>query len=275
MRYTLPILWFLFGLFIVDVAHAVDKSAQISNRSEVSSAKFDYDMALKASQEALDNEVRELEFRSASGKRIKFSDFRGKPLVLSMIYTSCYQVCPMTTRYLSEVIEKARDALGPDSFSVALVGFDSQFDTPDAMRFFAEKQSLSNEGWHLLSLDQAGVEALTQDIGFEFYPSSNGFDHLIQVSIIDAEGKVYRQVYGQVFETPLLVDPLIDLVLDRPQPAESLLTELGKKVRLFCTTYDPVRDGYYFDYSLFLGMLIGAMIIAFTAYVMIRETRAR
>ena len=275
MRFTLPILWFLLGLSIVDIAYAVDQSAGISSRSERSSAKFDYNAALKTSQKALDNQVRDLEFRSASGESIKFSDFRGKPLVLSMIYTSCYQVCPMTTRYLAEVIEKARDALGPDSFAVALVGFDSQFDTPDAMRFFAEKQKIGAAGWHLLSPDQAGAEALAKDIGFEFYPSSNGFDHLIQVSIIDADGKVYRQVYGQVFETPLLVDPLIDLVLDRPQPAESLLTELGKKVRLFCTTYDPVRDGYYFDYSLFLGILIGAVIIAFTAYVMIRETRAR
>ena len=236
---------------------------------------FDYDSALKTSQQALDNQIREVEFIAASGERIKFSDFGGKPLVLSMIYTSCYQVCPMTTRYLAEVIEKARDALGPDSFSVALVGFDSQFDTPDAMRFFTEKQSLSNEGWHFLSLDQAGVAALSEDIGFEFIPSSNGYDHLIQASIIDAEGRVYRQVYGQVFETPLLVDPLIDLVLDRPQPAESLLTELGKKVRLFCTTYDPVRDGYYFDYSLFLGLLIGITIIALTTFVMIREIRAR
>ena len=275
MRFTMPILWFLLGLFTTNIAQGYDGSLQQLKDPGAVSATFDYDAALKSSQAALDNQVRELEFKSASGKRVKFSDFRGKPLVLSMIFTSCYQVCPMTTRYLAEVIEKARDALGSESFSVALVGFDSRFDTPDAMRFFAEKQKVGDSGWHLLSADQAGVEALAQDIGFEFYPSSNGFDHLIQVSIIDADGKVYRQVYGQVFETPLLVDPLIDLVLDRPQPAESLLTELGKKVRLFCTTYDPVRDGYYFDYSLFLGILIGAIIIALTAYVMIKETRAR
>lgn len=275
MRSTLPILWLLLGLCTTCIVQAFDSSPQQLKSQGAAPATFDYNAALKTSQDALDNQVRELEFRSAAGRRIRFSEFLGKPLVLSMIYTSCYQVCPMTTRYLAEVIEKARDALGSDSFSVALVGFDSQFDTPDAMRFFAEKQQVSAEGWHLLSLDQAGVEALAQDIGFEFYPSSNGFDHLIQATIIDAQGKVYRQVYGQVFETPLLVDPLIDLVLDRPQPADSLLTELGKKVRLFCTTYDPVRDGYYFDYSLFLGMLIGAIIIALTAYVMVRETRAR
>ena len=34
--------------------------------------------------------------------------FNGKPLVLSLLYTSCYHICPMTTRHLSKVVEKAR-----------------------------------------------------------------------------------------------------------------------------------------------------------------------
>ena len=58
-------------------------------------------------------------------------------------------------------------------------------------------------------------------MGFLYYKSSNGFDHLIQATVIDADGVVYRQVYGQVFDTPLLVDPLIDLVLGRAPPEQS------------------------------------------------------
>jgi len=68
-------------------------------------------------------------------------------------------------------------------------------------------------------------------------------------------------VYGEVFETPLLVEPLKDLVLGRPKPGQTLLEELVDKVRFFCTAYDPSRDGYHFDYSLFVGLAIGAFII--------------
>ena len=50
---------------------------------------------------------------------------------------------------------------------------------------------------------------------------------------------------------------------------------LANKIKLFCTTYDPVRDGYYFDYSLFIGMLIGGSIIIFTAVVVVRGLRNR
>ncbi|MCP4392463.1 MAG: hypothetical protein GY802_29495, partial [Gammaproteobacteria bacterium] len=114
---------------------------------------------------------------------------------------------------------------------------------------------------------------LSRDLGFLYFPSSAGFDHLIQVTILDAEGKVYRQVYGQVFDTPLLVDPLIELVLGRAPPEQPLLANLVNRIKLFCTTYDPARDGYYFDYSLFIGMLIGASIIGIAGTVVVRGLR--
>jgi protein SCO1/2 len=170
-------------------------------------------------------------------------------------------------------VQKARDALGDDSFNVAIIGFDTAVDNPDAMRFFAAKQGVSDKDWRLLSTDAQTIASLSEDLGFQFFSSSNGFDHLIQATVIDAEGKVYRQVYGQVFDTPLLVDPLIELVLGRTPPEQPLFAKLVDKIKLFCTTYDPVRDGYYFDYSLFLGMLIGGSIILFTGTIVVRGWR--
>jgi protein SCO1/2 len=231
---------------------------------------FDYDRALAISQAAIGRSVRDVRFLRADGRNLSFSEFRGKPLVLSMVYTSCYQICPMTTRFLADVVDKARVALGDDSFAVAIIGFDVQVDTPSAMRYFASKQGIDDKGWQLLSMTSADVEQLASDIGFQYLPSSNGFDHLIQATVIDAEGRVYRQVYGQTFDTPLLVDPLIELVLGSSPPEQPLLANLVDKIRLFCTTYDPARDGYYFDYSLFIGMLIGGSIIVFTAVVVVR-----
>ena len=272
MRFPLLLCSLLLLSTTLCSAYAANQPVPAADANDTAQA-FDYDTALKVSQGAIDNQVGDYVFTNADGKQVKLSDFKGKPLVLSMIFTSCYQICPMTTRHLSKVVEKARDALGDDSFSVAIIGFDARFDTPEAMQYFANKQGISNKQWNLLSMAEEDVDALSKDIGFIYYPSSNGFDHIIQATIIDADGKVYRQVYGQVFDTPLLVDPLIELILGRPQPAQSFLAGLSNKIKLFCTTYDPVRDGYYFDYSLFLGILIGGSIIAYTVVVLVRERR--
>ncbi len=261
-------------LVLFSGAHADDNSLDDKGSGGNAAApEFDYDAALKASQDAIDNQIADYSFINSKGESVSLSSFRGKPLVLSMIFTSCYQICPMTTRHLSKIVEKARDALGHDSFSVALVGFDTAVDDPEAMQYFANLQGVSEKNWNLLSMTQEDVDALSNDIGFLYFPSSNGFDHLIQTTIIDADGKVYRQVYGQVFDTPLLVDPLIELVLGRPQPDQTFMSDFTAKVKLFCTTYDPVRDAYFFDYSLFLGMLIGGSIILYTSVAVGREYR--
>ena len=266
MRNIILICGLLLHMLAASSASAISQSIPAT----VAAPAFDYDQALAVSQAALGNEVGNHAFVDTDGNRLTLDQLRGKPLVVSMVFTSCYQICPMTTRHLSKMVQKARKALGEDSFNVAVIGFDIAVDTPDAMRFFAAKQGVSDKGWRLLSTNEQTIAALSEDLGFQFYPSSNGFDHLIQATVIDAEGKVYRQVYGQVFDTPLLVDPLIELVLGRSPPEQPLLANLVDKIKLFCTTYDPVRDGYYFDYSLFLGMLIGGSIILFAGTIVVR-----
>ena len=113
----------------------------------------------------------------------------------------------------------------------------------------------------------------TAELGIEYFTSPSGFDHIVQATVIDAEGKVYRQVYGETFDTPLLVDPLLELVLGRPKPHQSFVDDLIDKVRFFCTAYDPASDSYSFDYSLFVGMVIGGVIIVLAAGFIVREYR--
>jgi protein SCO1/2 len=108
-------------------------------------------------------------------------------------------------------------------------------------------------------------------VGFYRVPSPRGFDHTVQLTLIDAEGIVYRQVYGEVFEAQQLVEPLKELVLGRPRPDDGLLARLGKRVRLLCTVYDARGDRYLFDYSLFVGMLAGVLVLGVAAAWLVVE----
>jgi len=263
----------IFILLFVSLFSSMALAADVLPQSKGSIQKFQYKEALKESQNAIGNRLSNFRLTDASGKGLRLHDLHGKPLVLSLIYTSCYQICPMTTRHLSTVVEKARKTLGKDKFSVAVLGFDSQFDNPQAMKHFAKKQGIDEANWHLLSADDKTIASLSKELGFLFFTSPNGFDHLVQATVIDAGGTVYRQVYGEVFDTPLLVEPLKELVLGRPQPDQTLLSELINKVRFFCTNYDPASDSYHFDYSLFIGMIIGAIIIILVLVFLVQEYR--
>ena len=66
-----------------------------------------------------------------------------------------------------------------------------------------------------------------------------------------------HQVYGDAFDAPRLVEPLKAVVWGR-DPRKSALANWVDGVRLFCTTYDPAVGRYRFDYSIFIGGIIGA-----------------
>ncbi len=235
-------------------------------------AKFDQQAALARSQGVIGKSVGDVTLTAADGRRLRLSEFRGKPLVISLIYTSCYHICPTTTQHLAKVVRTARAALGPDSFNVLTIGFDTPNDTPAAMRRFAQDQGMDVPRWDFASADAAAMAGLTRDLGFISYPAPHGFDHLIQATVVDAQGKIYRQVYGMTFDTPLLVEPLKELAFGAPV-TPSLLSSLSSRIKLFCTVYDPATDQYRFDYSIFIEFVIGISFIGTVSFFLIREWR--
>lgn len=262
-------------LLLATVQGVFASTSDIGGATVSKSKAFDNTSALEVSQAAIGNTIGEHVFVDRAGRPVKLSDYRGKPFLISFVYSSCYHVCPTTTRHLARAVKKARDALGEDSFNVLTIGFDTPNDTPDTMRVFAKKQGIDWPGWKFLSGDQKAINSLAREVGFLYFSSPNGFDHLLQTTLVDGSGHVTSQVYdisGTSFDTPRLVEPLKQLVLGKSSPG-SLLTSLANRVRLFCTVYDPASGSYYFDYSLFVGMLIGAIIIFSILFWLIREWR--
>lgn len=239
--------------------------------------QYDAEAALAISQAAIGRPLADLVLTAHDGTAIRMAELQGKPLVISMIFTSCYHVCPAITRHLATAVENARDVLGEDSFNVATIGFDTPNDTPQAMRAFAHKQSVDKEpGWYFLSTDAETMQLLVENTGFVYYPSPRGFDHMNQVTLIDQDGIIYEQVYGAAFDLPWLVEPLKDLVFGRPRTTGNILAGLADRVRLFCTVYDPTTGRYRFDYSLFVQIGVGAtVILAVFAWLVLEGYRRR
>ena len=230
--------------------------------------------AIEVSQAALGNQVGALAFIDQHGQPRSLEDFRGRPVLLSIIYTACVHSCQVSTRYLDRLVRIARDALGQDSFTVLTVGFDQPVDTPVQMAGYARRYGVTDPDWHFLSSPDPGPLAeLLDTVGFLYQPSPRGFDHTVQVTVLDRDGIVRRQVYGEIFPTPQLVEPLKALVFDRPLEEAGVLGRIGDRVRLFCTVYDAQGDRYKFDYSLFAGIFIGTLVLGSAILWLLLELR--
>jgi len=220
---------------------------------------FDARAALQASQGAIGRTLApDLGFTDQRGRRRTLVEFRGRPLVISPVYTSCFGICPTTTTSLRRVSDMARAVLGPGSFAVLTIGFDAANDTPKRMREYAATRGTETPGWTFGAADAETIRTMMNAIGFTYAPTPRGFDHMIQATIVDAEGVVYRQVYGQQLEPPQLVDPLKRLALGR-RASEDTLGAMIEGVRLFCTVFDPKSGRYMFDWSIVLSFIIGVL----------------
>ena len=178
------------------------------------------------------------------------SSFRGKPLLVSFIYTGCFQVCPTTTRSLQETVEGLQKSVGPNQFNVVSIGFNQPADSPQALKAFATQYGIKTPNWDFLSPPAAIVPALAADFGFVFQASPAGFDHVLQVSILDAEGRIVRQVYGESIAPAELGEPLKMLLAGQPVQTHELIDQLMDRVRILCTVYDPKTGAYKVDYTL-------------------------
>lgn len=229
----------------------------------------DPEVAIRYSQAALGRLLDDFGFRSDDGETVRLADYRGKPLVINLVYTSCADVCPMVVQTLARAVDAGQAALGADSFSIMTVGFDAAHDTPARMRAFASSQGVELPNWRFLSTDVTTAARLAEELGFVFNKSPQGFDHLAQTTVVDGDGRVYRQVYGAEFDIPELVEPLKDLVYGRGTAVSSVAT-LFDRIRLFCTIYDPARDRYRFSYAIFISIVGGGLSVGAVGFVLLR-----
>jgi protein SCO1/2 len=244
--------------------------ASIGAQAEV--AAPDTTKAIELSQSAIGTRVADYAFTDSRGRAVRLSDYRGKPLLVNFVYTGCSQVCPTTVRFLDKAIREARRALGQDGFAVATIGFNQPFDTPQAMHAFAAQHGIADPKWDLLSPVSGTIGALTRDFGFTWYATPKGFDHVTQVTVLDAEGRIYRQIYGDSFDIPMLIEPLKQLITGAPAPAGDWRTLL-EKVRLFCTVYDRSSGRYRLDYSLFVEIFVGLTVLGTVVFGLLGEWR--
>ena len=231
--------------------------------------------AYAVSQQAIGRTVGDYTLTDREGRPVRLASLRGKPLLVSFIYTGCFEVCPTTTRSLNDTVRALQGRFGINQFNVISVGFNQPADSPQAMKAFAAQHRISQPNWDFLSPPPAVVGPLTRDFGFVYKSTPAGFDHVLQVSLVDGEGRIVRQVYGDRPAADALGEPMKQLLVGAPLPEATALQTIIDQIRLLCTVYDPKTGTYRVDYALAIEAAGGLTFIIAVALYMFNEWRSR
>lgn len=236
--------------------------------TDIALSTLDEKTAFERSQSAIGQPVGDFVLLDREGRPVELSRYRGKPLLVNFIYTACFQVCPTTTRNLQSAIRDTVAVLGAERFNVISIGFNQPFDSPPALKNFAVQYGINLPNWEFLSPSPAILDDLTRNFGFSYVATAAGFDHLNQITMVDAEGKIFRQVYGEKFTAKDLAEPLKAMIAGAAIPPQTgTLKEIMERVRILCSVYDPVAGRYRTNYSAYFMIAGFVTFLIFMIYL--------
>jgi protein SCO1 len=126
--------------------------------------------------------VRDFALHDQDGKPASLSQYRGKVVVLTFMYSTCRDTCPVT----ATTIRGALDQLGHD-VPVLAVSVDPANDTPDSAERFLVKQSMSAGRMRFLLGTRAQLQPIWKAYGIQ--PQGKGFEHTAYVAVLDQTGR--------------------------------------------------------------------------------------
>jgi protein SCO1 len=135
----------------------------------ITAAAFSADASIAQNRPWGEGYIPNLPVVTQAGKTVRFYDdlVRGKIVIISFIYTSCADICPLTTARLAQLEEKLGDVVGRDIFILSM-SVDPENDTPQRLKEYSEAFQ-TGPGWTFVTGKPADIRA----INFKFGERSN------------------------------------------------------------------------------------------------------
>ena len=189
----------------------------------------------------------DLTFRDEDGKTVRLGDYFGqKPVVLSLVYYACPQLCNQVLNGLTSSLNTVKDFNIGREYNVVTVSFDAREKPELAAKKKATyvewyKRDGVREGWHFLTGDQEQIDKLTEAVGFHYNwdPASQQFVHASGVMLLTPQGKLSRYFYGIEYAAR-------DLRLGLVEASDGKIGTPVDQVMLYCFHYDPEQGKYGF-----------------------------
>jgi len=157
-----------------------------------------------------------VELISHLGEPVVFSSLRGKPALLTFIYTRCPmpEMCPATTLRFQEV----QEALQPgqrEAVRLVSISFDPAHDTPEVLSEYADLWAVDARLWLLLTGGQADIERVAAAYGVWFERGEDGnYRHPMYSMVLLPDGALHRVLLGSQWEAREIAELLARLAVE-------------------------------------------------------------
>jgi len=156
----------------------------------------------------------EVELVDQDGRALRLSDYRGRALALSFVFTRCPmpEFCPFLMRGFARAHERLVADPGLARRTALLtVSFDVAHDTPRVLRGYGlafQKTKPPFAHWRLATGRLEEVRRLGSAYGLEFQEDTGSFTHNLRTAVIGPDGRLRRLFRGNEWTAEELVAEL-------------------------------------------------------------------
>jgi protein SCO1/2 len=157
------------------------------------------------------DEVPDTELVDESGATKRLSDWRGRAVALTFIYTRCPlpDFCPLMDHQFAEVQQIVEgDATLRGRVQLLSISFDPEYDTPPVLATHAKKVGANPAIWNFMTGTQSEIETFAAHFGVSIM--REGTDpgsvvHNLRTAVIDPNGKLVTIINGMQWAPSELV----------------------------------------------------------------------
>ncbi len=132
----------------------------------------------------------ELPLTTQDGRTVDWRSLRGKPVVVSMFYTSCQYICPLIIES-GKAVERQLTPAQQKRLGVLLVSMDPARDTPAALKKVVDQRKLDLGRWTLATPPADDVRSVAAVLGIRYRQLADGeFNHSSMLILVDANGRI-------------------------------------------------------------------------------------
>jgi protein SCO1/2 len=217
----------------------------------------------------------ELMFTDEGGHAVRLGQyFRGKPVVLTLVYYECPGLCDLVLNGVTHSMEQISLNLGRD-FDVVTVSFNPhdtwQLAASKKVNYIEKYQRPgAAQGWHFLTGKDDAIKSLADTVGFHYKydPVIKQYAHASGIMLLTPEGRIARYFYGIEYKARDFRLGLVEASRNKiGSPADELL--------LYCFHYDPMTGKYGLVIQNVIRALGSATVLALGAFIFIMVRRDR
>jgi len=145
-----------------------------------------------------------------NGKPVRLSDFRGKAVVLTFIYTRCPlpNFCPLMSKNFQALQERLSKAF-PGKFHLLSVTIDPKFDRPDVLKGYAALYGTNSQSWSFATGTEEQINEVASSFGLVHEPEGAMISHNLRTALISPDGYLVHLWKSNVW-TPYEVHRMIE-----------------------------------------------------------------